>query len=85
MDGSFYPLTIRSTPGSYLIASSNLKDTKGAPTAVLNVNRVRNARWPTSREAQGNGVSVVVRGRESRLQGEGRQVSQAEGRTGETV
>src|SRR5215475_2943256 len=34
----------------------------------------RNAGWPNGREPQGHGVSVVVRGRESRPHGEGRQV-----------
>src|SRR5262249_58672695 len=34
----------------------------------------RNAGWPTGREPHGHGVSVVVRGGESPLHGEGRQV-----------
>ena len=34
----------------------------------------RNTGLPTGRESQGNGVSVVVSGGESPLQGEGRQV-----------
>ena len=38
------------------------------------VQHPRNAGWPTGREPQGHGVSVVVRGRESRPHGEGRQV-----------
>ena len=63
------------------VAYSNLKDMKRAPTAVLNVNRVRNARLPKRGDPHGNGVSVVVSGRESRLQGEGGQASQVNGRT----
>jgi len=39
------------------------------------VNRGRNARWPTRGDPHGHGASVVVRGRESRPHGEGRQVS----------
>lgn len=49
---------------------------------ILNVNRVRNVRFPNRREPQGNGVSVVVRGRESRPQGEGRQVRRMSGHGG---
>jgi len=40
-----------------------------------NVYYVRNARSPKSREAHGDGASIVVRERESRLHGEGKQVS----------
>ena len=36
---------------------------------------VRTAGLPKSREAHGNGTTIVVSGRESRLQGEGGQVS----------
>src|SRR5215831_9083167 len=39
-----------------------------------NVQHQRNAGSPTGRESHGDGVSVVVGGRESRPQGEGRQV-----------
>src|SRR5262245_25049984 len=59
--------------------------TTGSPLAIsrtrnghLNhpvVNRARNARWPTRGDPHGHGASVVVRGRESRPHGEGRQVS----------
>src|SRR6516162_6800676 len=38
------------------------------------VQHPRNAGWPNGREPYGHGVSVVVRGRESRPHGEGRQV-----------
>ena len=38
------------------------------------VQHPRNAGWPEGREPHGHGVSVVVRGRESRPHGEGRQV-----------
>ncbi len=37
---------------------------------------------PPRREAQGDGAAVVLRGRESRLHGEGRQVSAARGQEG---
>jgi hypothetical protein len=43
------------------------------------VNRIRNTRWPNRREPQGYGVLVVVSGRESRLHGEGGQVSRVSG------
>jgi hypothetical protein len=39
-----------------------------------NVQHHRNAGWPKGRESQGHGVFVVVGDRESRSQGEGRQV-----------
>src|SRR5262245_38744271 len=38
------------------------------------VQHQRNAGWPNGREPHGHGVSVVVRGGESPLHGEGRQV-----------
>jgi len=56
------------------IAKSDLKDTKWAPAAVLYVNHERNTGSPTGRETYGDGASIVVRERESRLHGEGRQV-----------
>jgi hypothetical protein len=68
--------TTRSGGQSYICS---FKGTKWTPTAVLNVNYVRNAGSPNSREAQGDGASVVVRGRESRPHGEGRQASQMAG------
>ena len=45
------------------------------------VNHARKTRLPTGREPYGNGVPVVVSGRESRLHGEGGQASQGNGRT----
>jgi hypothetical protein len=88
-DGALIPSPLRCDGKRHskapMIAYSNRKDTKRAPTAVLNVTRVRNARLPTRREPQGNGVLVVVSGRESRLPGEGGQARPAEGRTWETV
>jgi len=65
------PNTLR---GSW-VATGNLKDTKWAPTAVLNVTQARNAGSPTGREPYGDGASVVVGARESLVHGEGRQVS----------
>ncbi len=52
----------------------DLKDTKWAPTAVLDVNCVRNAGSPTGREAYGDGDPVVVGAGESPVHGEGGQV-----------
>src|SRR5688500_13282911 len=49
------------------------KGMSGAPTSRSNVQHHRNAGWPKGRESQGHGVLVVVRGRESRLHGEGGQ------------
>src|SRR2546428_7204849 len=47
----------------------------GAPTSRSYVYRSGNAGSPMGRESYGDGVSIVVSGRESRLQGEGRQVA----------
>lgn len=58
------------------VATCNLKVTNWAPTAILNVHQARNAGLPTGRESYGNGVPIVVRGRESRSHGEGEQVKQ---------
>jgi group II intron reverse transcriptase/maturase len=44
------------------------------PNMVYNVRRARKAGWPTRRESHGHGASIVVSERESRLQGEVRQV-----------
>jgi hypothetical protein len=49
---------------------------------ILNVNHRRNARLPKGREPHGNGVPVVVRGRESRPHGEGGQVNRMTTRGG---
>jgi hypothetical protein len=57
-------------PGTVPVKGSN-----GAPTSRSDVCRFGNAGSPTGRESYGDGVSVVVSGRESRLQGEGRQVA----------
>ena len=46
----------------------------GVPTVVYDVHDGRNTGWPTGRETDGHGVPIVVRGRESRLQGEVGQV-----------
>ena len=62
---------------------SSLKDTNRAPRAVLNVTRARNAGSPNRREPHGDGASVIVRGRESRPRGEGRQVDRNERTPGE--
>jgi hypothetical protein len=64
------------------VSIRNLKGTNWAPTAVLNVTQARNAGLPTGREPYGNGAPVVVRGRESRLHGEGGQVSRMGARGG---
>lgn len=63
-------------------AASTGKGTNGAPVAGLDTLLTkRNVGFPKGREPQGNGVSIVVAGvtprrgvRESRMQGEGRQV-----------
>jgi hypothetical protein len=49
--------------------------TNWAPKPPYHITHVRNAGLPTGREPYGNGVPVVVRGRESRLHGEGGQVN----------
>ena len=49
-------------------------DERDAYVALDTFNTKRNAGWPNGREPQGHGVSVVVRGGESPLHGEGRQV-----------
>jgi hypothetical protein len=51
---------------------SSLKGAKRTPNPFYYVSYARNAGLPKSREAHGNGVSVVLSGRESRLHGEGR-------------
>ncbi len=54
------------------------KDTNGVPkSAYIRLLLVWNTGWPKRRESYGHGASVVVRGRESLLHGEGRQVSQS--------
>lgn len=51
-----------------------LKDTNKIPKSLYRL-ITGNAGWPTGRESYGHGASVVVRGWESHLHGEGRQVS----------
>jgi hypothetical protein len=51
----------------------------GAPTARSDVECVRTRDGPTGREPEGHGAAVVVRGRESRPHGEGRQVGALQG------
>ena len=51
----------------------------GRPKPRSDVRRRRNARSPTGREPQGDGVLVVVGVRESRTQGEGGQADQEVG------
>jgi hypothetical protein len=46
----------------------------GVPTVVSDVHDARNTGLPTGRETYGDGVPIVVRGRESRLHGEVGQV-----------
>jgi hypothetical protein len=65
------------------VGIANLKDTNGEPATVLNVTHTRNAGSPNGREPHGDGASVVVRGRESRPHGEGRQVDRNERTPGE--
>src|SRR5262249_59422706 len=73
-DHRYFAATVVNTLQGCWVALRNRKDTKWAPTAVLNVKQARNAGLPTGREPYGNGVAVVVSGGESPLQGEGRQV-----------
>ena len=54
----------------------------GAPTSVSDVRRRRTTGSPTGREPQGDGAVIVVGGRESRPQGEGRQVPATRGMGG---
>ena len=68
-------------PGDW-VGVVNLKVTNWAPTTVLNVVRARNAGSPTGGDPHGDGVPVVVRGRESRPHGEGGQVSEIATRKG---
>jgi hypothetical protein len=49
--------------------------TNGPPTPRSHVRHHRSAGWPMGRESYGDGVPIVVRGRESRPHGEGEQVS----------
>jgi hypothetical protein len=53
-----------------------MKVVSGAPTRIYDVHHARKTGSPTSREAHGDGDPIVVRGRESRLQGKVGQVSQ---------
>ena len=71
-------------PGSNILPGNNVSGSRVASattrkrTKHLNhpsVHYARNARLPKRGDPHGNGVSVVVRGRESRLHGEGRQVN----------
>ncbi len=68
-------------PGDW-VGVANLKVTNGAPATVLNVVRARNAGSPTGGDPHGDGVPVIVRGRESRPHGEGGQVSEIATRKG---
>jgi hypothetical protein len=56
-------------------AMSPFKGTNGTPVAALSFSDPENGGLPTGREPYGNGAAVVVRGRESRPHGEGRQVT----------
>src|SRR5215207_11471965 len=58
------------------------KVTNGAPTSRSDVQRRGNAGSPSGREAVGDGAVVVLRGRESRPHGEGRQVDRDMGEQG---
>ena len=64
------------------VGVANLKVTNRAPATVLNVVRARNAGSPTGGDPHGDGVPVIVRGRESRPHGEGGQVSEIATRKG---
>jgi hypothetical protein len=56
-------------------AMSPFKGMSGAPNAHYHSHNYRTVGSPTAREGHGDGASVVVRGRESRLHGEGKQVT----------
>ena len=71
----------RHAPGDW-VGLTDLKVTNRAPATVLDVVRARNAGTPTGGDPQGDGVPVVVRGRESRPHGEGGQVSEIATRKG---
>lgn len=47
----------------------------GLPTPCYHVSQELNAGWPTGRESYGHGVPIVVSARESRVHGEGEQVT----------
>src|SRR5438128_12407820 len=55
-----------------------IEGSNGAPTSRSYVYRSGNAGSPMGREYYGDGGSIVVSGRESRLQGEGRQVAETQ-------
>src|SRR4051794_33178767 len=57
----------------------SLKGANGAPTSRSDVYRSEKAGSPVGREPYGDGVPVVVRGRESRPHGEGGQVARWRG------
>jgi hypothetical protein len=59
-------------------ATSVHKEMSWAPKGHYYVHHRWNAGFPTGREAHGNGAPIVVRGRESRLHGEGEQVTWTE-------
>lgn len=68
------------SPGNNVSGSRVASATRRKRTRHLNhpnVHYARNARSPKGGDPYGDGASIVVRGRESRLHGEGRQVDRA--------
>jgi hypothetical protein len=61
-------------PARYRMSTRHFKEAKGEPNPTYYVQLARNAGSPTGRESYGDGAPIVVRGRESRLHGEGGQV-----------
>lgn len=62
------------TSARHRMSTRHFKEANGEPNPTYHVQLVRNAGSPTGRESYGDGASIVVRGREIRLHGEGRQV-----------
>lgn len=61
-------------PARHRMPTRHFKGAKGEPNPTYYVQLARNAGSPKGREPYGDGAPIVVRGRESRLHGEGGQV-----------
>ena len=51
-----------------------IKDMREAPPTIYHVSTERNMGWPNLGDPHGDGVPIVLSERESRSQGEGKQV-----------
>lgn len=61
-------------PARHRMPTRHLKEANGEPNPTFYVQLARNTGSPKGRESYGDGAPIVVRGRESRLHGEGGQV-----------